>query len=190
MYTQEITAHSLLLCFLELRRMSPDLKDWSEDQFKSNPPRLFRLLRLTSMFRAFGLPWDPQTFIDGGFIEPEDPRYASILGKLFKEIPKEEQPCDRGHELPAFFRILFDYRARMDDVLSFSSGVMEASGLYLLAHLKAEELNRVIWDNISFIDDLLLEFISPEGASFSVEQLIKGYGYPTADLSEIDDDWW
>lgn len=189
MYTQEITAHDLLLCFLEFRRMSPDLKDWSEDCLKSNPPRLFRLHRLISLFRAFGLPWDPQSFIDGEFVKSEDPRYAPLLEKLSKEIPKEEQSWDRGHQLPAFFKILFDYRARMDDVLSFSSGVMEASGLYLQAHLKAEELNRVIWDNISLIDDLLVEIISPERVSFSIEQLIKGYEYPKSNLSEIDDDW-
>lgn len=187
--TQLITARSLLLCFLELRRMSPDLKDWSEERLKSNPPRLFRLLQLTSMFRAFGLKWDPQSFIEGMFIEPKNPRYASLLKILLNEMLNEKQQGIDGDDLPDFFKILFDYRTRIDKVLSFSSGVMEASGLYLQAHLKSKELNLVIWDNIATVENLLIEIISPEGESFSVEELVKSYGYPIANLSEIDEDW-
>ena len=65
-------------------------------------------------------------------------------------------------QLPEFFAILFSYRERIDQVLSFSSGVMEASGLYLQAHREAAKLNRLIEDNISIIDDILAALISPE----------------------------
>ncbi len=44
-------------------------------------------------------------------------------------------------QLPEFFAILFSYREQIDQVLSFSSGVMEASGLYLQAHRVAAKLN-------------------------------------------------
>lgn len=188
--TQLITARSLLLCFLELRRMTPKLANWTEVRFKSNPPRLFRLHRLTSMFRAYGRPWDPQAFIKGKFIEAESTKYASLLERLFKKIPEEEQKWTGVGDLPDIFKILFDYRTQLDNVLSFSDEVMEASGLYLHAHHKVGELNRVIWDNIETVEDLLLEIISPKGESFSVEQLAKDYGYPNDNLSEIDEDWW
>jgi hypothetical protein len=36
---------------------------------------------------------------------------------------------------------------------------------------------------------LAVLLISPEMAVFSVEQLVRDYGYPDVDLSEIDDDF-
>jgi hypothetical protein len=77
----------------------------------------------------------------------------------------------------------------VDHVLSFSCGVLEASGLYLYAHRKAEEMNRIIRDNVSIVDDILVALISPEETSFSVEQLTREYGYPDVDLFEIDSAW-
>jgi hypothetical protein len=62
--------------------------------------------------------------------------------------------------------------------------------LDLHAHRKAGELNRVIRENVAIIDDVLVELISPEGATFSVEQLARDYGYPDVDLFEVDSDWW
>ena len=94
------------------------------------------------------------------------------------------------HQLPAFFEILFDYRTRVDAILSFSGSVMEASGLYLYAHRKAAELNRSIEGHVVVIEDMLAALISPEAAAFSVEQLVRDFGYPDADLSAIDEEWF
>jgi len=94
------------------------------------------------------------------------------------------------HQLPAFFAILFDYRTRVDNILSFSGGVMEASGLYLYARRKAAELNRSIEGHVAVIEDTLAALISPEAAAFSVEQLVRDFGYPDADLSAIDEEWF
>ena len=126
-----ITARSLLLGFLELRRMSPEFADWTEERLAGNPPRLFRMRRLVAMFRAFGLTWDPPSFIEGKFIHPEQPRYADVLCRLTAEMPKGSERWADGHQLPAFFSILYDYREQVGSVLAFSSGVLEASGLYL-----------------------------------------------------------
>lgn len=187
---RQITARSLLLGFLELRRYSPEFADWTVERLSGNPPRLFRLRQLVAMFRAFGLPWDPQSFTKGKFIEPEHPRYAPLLAKLAEEMPNRSHRWRTDRQLPHFFEILFDYRTRVDDVLSFSSGVLEASGLYLHAYHKAGELNRVIRDNVAIVEETLVALVSPEGASFSVEQLARDFEYPDVDLFEIDADWW
>ena len=96
----------------------------------------------------------------------------------------------QGSQLPDCFKILLEYRDRVEDVLSFSSGVLEASGLYLFAHRKAGELNQIIQQNVGMIEDLLIAFISPEAKEFSVAQLVRDYGYPDVDLCEIDLDSW
>lgn len=185
-----ITARSLLHAFLTLRGLTPDLADWTEERLADNPPRLFRLRRLTVLFRAFGLPWDPPSFMKGKFIDPEHPRYAALLGKLAGEMSEELGRGDAIHQLPMFFAILYEYRESVEEVLSFSSGVLEASGLYLHAFNKAGELDHVIRDNLPLIEDSLAELISPEGVEFRVEQLVRDYGYPDVDLFEIDADWW
>ena len=134
-----ITARDLLLRFLELRRLSPNYDDWTEERLNENPPRLFRLRQLAALFRAFGIPWHPPSFIEGRFIQPDDPRYGALLTKLATEMaegPHSGIGSNRD-QLPEFFAILFSYRERIDQVLSFSSGVIEASGLSLQAHREA-----------------------------------------------------
>jgi hypothetical protein len=186
---QQITALSLLLAFLELQGLSPKLADWTEERLSDNPPRLIRLRRLIAMFRAFGLPWDPESFTEGTFIDPKQPRYTTLLAKLADELPVGSREWATDYQLPGFFQMLLDYRIRVGGVLSYSSGVLEASGLFSHAHRKVQELNRVIRDNVAGIDDTLAALINPEGLSFSVGQLTRDYGYPDVDLFEIDLDW-
>jgi hypothetical protein len=185
-----ITAHSLLYRFLELRSLTPELGHWTEERLSGNPPRLLRLRQLTALFRAFGIPWDPPSFVEGKFIDPEQPRYAALLLKLVTEMTEGSDRWVAAHQLPEYFAILYDYRERVDKVLSFSSGLLEASGLYLHAHLKAGELNQVIRDNVAIIDDSLAALISPEGTAISIEQLVRDYRYPNVDLDEIDLAWF
>jgi hypothetical protein len=187
--TKLITARSILLGFLDLRRLSPDLRHWTEKRLSDNPPRLIRLRQLVAMFRAFGLPWNPRSFTQGKFIKPEDPRYTALLSKLEKEVPKEGRNSCGRHQLPFFFALLFDYRSSLEETLSFTSGVLEASGLYLHACHKAEELNTIIRENVAIVEDILVALISPGGLSFSVEQLARDYDYPDVDLLDLDIEW-
>ncbi|MBV9124234.1 MAG: hypothetical protein JO112_12825 [Planctomycetes bacterium] len=96
----------------------------------------------------------------------------------------------KKHLLPVCFKILFDYRTKVEKVLTFSSGVLEASGLYAYAHRKAGELNGIIREHVRIIDDLLVALISPQAKTFTVEELSKDYDYPDVDLNVIDADWW
>jgi len=198
----QIGSGDLLLGFLELWAYCPDLSDWTEERLGNNPPRLIRLRRLLSLFRAFGVPWGPETFIQGRFIDPGDARYNPLLARLAAERPQGagrgvepldirlwQSPEHLRHQLPRFFEILFGYRKRVADLLAFSSGLFEASGLYWQAHSMASDLNAVIATHVGVIDDILATVISPERAHYSMDQLVRDYGYPDVDLSEIDADW-
>ena len=189
---QQTTPRDLSLAFLDLLRLSPDVDNWTEEHLANNPPRLFRLRQLVALFRAFDIPWDPTGFMEGTFIRPEDARYDSLLVRLTTEMPAGAV-LDSRHtrrQLPEFFSILFDYRRRVDHVLSFSSGVVEASGLFLLAHKRAGAQNQIIDGSLDPIDSTLAELISPVGARFTRKQLVRDFGYPDVDVSEIDVDWW
>lgn len=186
-----INAKSLIYKFLELKAFSP-CSEWTEEQFADNPPRLFRLRQLMAMFRAFGLPWEPSEFMWGKFIDPEDVRYNSLISKLIKEEMEEASERTHGrkpayeamkfeeaaHNLPTFFYILFSYRMCLESPLEFSKKFIEINRFGVLAVCKLEKVNGAINSNIAIIDDLLAEFVSPEGASFPVEKLVRDYGYP------------
>ena len=186
------TANDLLAGFLDLRGFTPEYDNWTEELLSGNPPRLIRLRQLVALFQAFGIPWGPQPFVEGKFIQPEHPRYDLLLSKLSVEFPEEmnHSAWTDDVRLPRFFATLFDYRMRVEAVLSFSDCILTASGLLKLAYDKICELNRVIQENISDIDDTLAVLISPETAVFSIEQLVRDYGYPDVDLSDIEVDWW
>jgi hypothetical protein len=111
------------------------------------------------------------------------------LAKIAEELPVGSREWATDYQLPGFFQRLLDYRIRVDGVLSYSSGVLEASGLFLHAHRKVQELNQVVRDHVANIDNTLAALISPEDSSFSVGQLIRDYGYADVDLLQIDLDW-
>ena len=144
---------------------------------------------MKALFQAFNLSWDPVSFTKGGFIDPKDPRYASVHSKLTSELHPAVRERAVNRQLPYFFEMLFEYRKRVEDVLRAHSGVLSASGLYRLALRKSETLNRVIADNLGVIEDVLVELISPEGREFTVAHLAKEYGYPDVELWSIDADW-
>ncbi len=189
---QEITARDLLSAFLELRRMSPEFSDWTEERLNNNPPRLLRLQRLMALFRAFRVPWAPSSFIIGKFVQPDDSRYASMLRRLADEIPEGPNRSMRLTEtdLPALFQVLYEYRERLDSGLCYTGGFLEASGGCLYAIRKIDRVNGGIRANLAVIEDLLVEIICPDDVVFSVEQMVRDHDYPDVNLNEIDDDWF
>lgn len=188
--SEGLSAHSLLDQFLELRGLSPDFDDWTEERFASNPPRLYRLRQLVALFRAFGLPWNPRGFTEGEFIQPDNPRYAGLWERLQTQLPTHRLERAGPHQFPHFFGILYRHRELLDRALSARSEWLEASGLYAFALRMCDSLNDVIRKNLHTLDEMLAVLINPEGIAFTREALIREYGYPDVDLFSIDADWW
>ena len=189
---ESLTARDLLHLYLDLRGMVPDLKEWSEDALNSNPPRLVRLKQLKALFRAFKIPWNLSDFCEGSFIEAEDPRHVPLLKRAAAEVSEGRtlNPESLGNQLPTLFSILLAYREGVASSLSFSGGVMEASGLYYYAHRKVAQLNQVIGQHVHIVEDILVDLVSPEAAAFTLGVLVRDYGYPEDDLFQIDGDFW
>lgn len=196
--TTIITARNLLLTFLALRRLVPDVNRWNEKSLSWTPSSHFRFQQLVAMFNAFEIEWNPEVFVNGKFIKYDDPRYASLLDTLHTSM-LEMLPVDmrrsinyghgfgvRSNQLTDCFSTLFEYRERVESLLTFSDGVLLASGLYFFAHQKTEELNRIVRENLDIIDDILVAIISPEEKQFSMVQMVNDYGYPDVDLCKID----
>ena len=189
---RKVEAIDLLHKYLELRSRTPDLNEWTEERLVDNPPRLLRLQQLRALFQAFGIVWDPVAFTTGQFIQPDYPRYAVVLTRAATEMPiivAGELSQERYH-LPILFAILLRYRETLDRGLNFAGGVAEASGLAYYAYAKVEQLNREIRGKLAIVEDVLAALISPEGRSFSIDELARDYGYPDVDVRGVDAEWY
>jgi hypothetical protein len=186
-----ITAHDLLIRFLELQTMTPNYDEWAEESLSDNPPRLIRLRQLTAIFQAFGIPWDPRSFVRGTFIQPDLHPYHPLLSRLSTESENGLMNYDwTDHKvLRIFFEILIDYRIHVESVRSYPHRIWTPSGVIRVAYNKICELSGIVENNIETIDGILTAVISPKMAAFSMEQMMRDYGYPDDNLEEIDIAW-
>ncbi len=191
---ETVTAYDVFRRFIELHQLVPDLNDWHEDRLERNEPRIIRLKQLTAIFAAFEIPWDPWAFTRGQFIEGKNPAYSDFVARTKRELPSEHvarlRPGWYFADLPGCFEILFEYREKLEDVLSFPERALIASGMYLYAQRQIEKANRAIESNVWIIDDLLAELISPESRQFAVTELVHDHGYPDVDIFEIDSEYF
>ncbi len=191
-----IRTRDLLCLYLEFQSLTPDRLKWNASALADNPPRLIRYQRLVAILAAFAIKTDLTSFDRGEFIDTNNPAYEPPLSRAGKELPKSlVSSMERrgGHfetQLGGMFHILLDYRLKLEPALSFTSGALEASGLYLYALQKADELNRAIRAHIGIVDDLLAELINPTDASVTVDDLARHHGYPLGDLFHFDLDWF
>lgn len=184
-------AHNLLQSYLDLKALAPDLRQWTEEQLQANPPRHIRFNRFMALLSAFDIPRDPERFAQGGFFETRLSSEA-LYERLWNDMlpPPRRPPEPWPWELQECFERLLRYRERLEVVLGFNQGVMEASGLALYAMRKSEDFNLIIRQHLPQIDDLLALMVSPEGKTFRLSELRARFGYPNVDLAEIDLEWF
>jgi len=210
------TTKDLLYKTFEFKGMVPNSNEWNESSLKWNQPRLIRLRRLNSLFKAFELTrtekqksnlWtvlsgkkkvkeseltknEIEPFLRGDFIHKrESIEYPKIQELIEKEKSFESDSFNGIRDIYSFYQHLMKYRIEIDKVLGHNSGVMEASSLgFRSAISMTSELNNDLYKKVEKIDELLFEIINPNGLTFDEENLIKEYGFPKEDLDAIDMD--
>jgi hypothetical protein len=192
-----ISAQDLLEHYLDSNGLTPNRKNWSEKRLATNPPRLVRFQRLVALFKALGIKTKVSSFHKGEFIDVKSPAYRPLLARIRRElddkvIAQHSDPELHQHraDLRYVFEQLLAYRVRIEGVLDFSGGVLEATPLFYYAHQKIGEINRGIVTHLGIVEGLLADLISPTDARFDVTDLARGFGYPLVDLSDLDLDWW
>jgi len=192
-----ISTQHLLEQYLEFNGLTPNKENWSEERLAANPPRLVRFQRLVALFKAFGIETEVSSFHKGEFIDVKSPAYRPLLARIRSEVDDEviAQHLDpeldqHWADLRCVFEQLLAYRVRLEGVLDFSGGVLEATPLFYYAHQKIGEINRAIGTHLGIVEDLLVALISPTDARFDVTDLARDFGYPLVDLSDLDLDWW
>lgn len=181
----QVDATLLIKKFFELRNLSK-YKQWDEENFKNNKPRLYRYRQLKALFEAYDIPFDIKKFRKGRFINSKDKRYNPFIKDIGIQIRRNYQ----GESLAKAWVQLFDYYASLQKSLCYTDGVILSSGAYSFVYRKIKINNKKIRENLTEIENILATFISPTNKSFSLKELSKKYHYPIVDLDEIDMENW
>lgn len=208
----EYTAIDLLDKVLEFIAMTPDKSQWSVTALKSNPPRHIRLKQIESMLNAFftidintrlidnlelSLSGKPkisiQSFLSGEYIEQREiSDYAETI-KFIKEFVKTRSNYfdeTRGiclEELVFIFSDLVDYKITLRNILSFNSGVLEASSIASRFSIYlTNSVSKNFVDKDSDLDKFLELLINPKGLIFTEDELISSFNYPKENIIDID----
>jgi hypothetical protein len=209
------TTKDLLNKLLEFRAMTPNSDEWNETSLKHNEPRLIRFRRINSLFKAFELKdkknektnfWSLLSenskenelskdeiigFFEGNFITTRESIKYPNSRKLIEKEKAFDSDSFKNRDIYQFYHHLMKYRIKVESVLNYNSGVMEASSLGFRSAISlTNELNDELNIKIEKIDEILFEIINPNKLKFDENLLIKEYGFPKDDLDSIDIENW
>jgi len=197
---QFYAAHDLLDKIIDFTNMTPDSAEWSFEKQKDNPPRLVRLKQIQSLMEAFVPGLKPnedigrsiKDFYSGDFIihQPLE-KYTSLIEDIEYTIAGSKHSNARKREISAIhlqsnYRELLDYYIKLKGLLNHNNKYLEISYPYFFPYIVTEDISASIASKAGNISSLLAAFIDPEKQSFTEDELINQYHYPTEDLLDID----
>ncbi len=149
-----------------------------------------RYARVRALLLAFGL-GSPAEFGNGAFLHgrPQSacPRSAAEVARIRLDYPEGYRPKESDSDLPIFFGYLLDYRFAAERLLRHYGRMLECSIIGAAAALElAVSANSKIAADLTEIDELLAEMISPEGKKVALVELVEKWGWPEVDLEELE----
>lgn len=197
------TALDLLNKVIEFTNMIPDSAEWTFEKPQGNLPRLFRLQQIQALMEAFipGLASSKdigqgiKAFYSGEFIIHQPlAKYAFLVENIENTIAGSKFSNAKKSEISTIhlqrnYRDLLDYYLKLKSLLNHNKRYLEISYPYLFPYIVTEDISASIGLKAGPISNLLSIFIDPDKQSFTEEELIKRFNYPTEDLLDLDLDW-
>lgn len=181
----DVTTNTLLAAFFELKALSPNSKSWTEIDFANNSPRLHRLLALKAIFRAYKLVWDPVNFENGTTLCSGRHTHFQTFFKDNGKRVRIENLTETGTRS---WRHAFKFAQELDRIYTHNDGLLMSDPVLRHVMKIVDETQKLIQPKRLETFAFLGKIISPERASFSVQDLIASHGYPTTNLAAIDAD--
>jgi len=193
------TANDLMNKVIEFTNMTKDSAEWSFEKQKENPPRLVRLKQIQALMEVFVPSLKPiedigrsiKDFYSGDFIIHQPlAKYASLIVDIEKTIAGSKHSNARKREISAIhlqsnYRELLDYYLKLKNLLNHNNKYLEISYPYFFPYIVTEDISASIGTKAGIISHLLAVFIDPEKQSFTEDELIGQYHYPTVDLLDL-----
>lgn len=193
-----ITAFDFLNKYFELKRLEPDLRNWSLSALKYNEPRFYRLKELQSLIRAFDIGTDlKRDFVELNFLLKKRTKadFQAIITDVHNYMANHEH--HKKYDMDDFrfewesrriISYFLEFSEKAREFLAFNSGWLEAGSIsarYLIT-TTGNALSTFDQKELRRIDDLICSVISPSNQSFTQTELIKNFDYPDVDLEDID----
>ena len=195
------TAISLLETLHDFTSMTQK-SEWSFEAVKDNPPRLIRLKQINALISAFIPELEKEKTIrkrlemvlSGNFIiNRDDSVYIDLFAEMDNAIKKsrfliKKMDALRVHDLKDNYEELLEYKLLLTKILNYNKGIMEISYPYLYPLIINEKISKMI--KIEQLDRFLELIIDPYKRTYTIEELMKQFDYPTEDLFDIDLDYF
>jgi len=209
------SAIDLLDKILDFTSMTPNSKEWNLRSLKSNPPRHIRLRQIDALLHAFcpsqvnqniisktrSIFDDHQkksieAFLRGDFIKTRSVTEYTGLFQFIKDFAKnkngiiDQERQVRLEELVFIFPKLIDFKSQIRSLLTFNSGWLEASSpTSLFSIYITNSISHNLVGKYDELDDVIEQFINPQGFTFTEKELIDKYNFPTENLNDVDMDF-
>ena len=201
--SEKFTALVLLNAVADFKIMTPESDEWSFEKQKDNPPRLVRLQMIDSLYKAFmpkrsitdDISKNLYIFDHGSFIfDRKIEEYTGLISLIENTILQSKFGAHKKGRidldaLQTNFVDLMHFKQHITSLVNYNRGLMEISYPYYFTYLVTNSISDSVLKYQAEIDNYLALFIDPEKKSFTKEELIKSFNFPTADLDEIDFDW-
>ncbi len=209
--TRTYNGIALLDKILEFVAMTPNENEWNYKSLSNNKPRQIRLQQINSLLKAFSLIENKNIFekttnyfnpdirleiksiLNGDFIRNRDIEEFNELIDFAKQfLQKNNYSSDspiRLHELSFIYPKMIDYKIKLREVIDFNSGWIETSGTFVIFHISlTDSISANLKSKYDDLDQVIEFFINPQKMTFTVNELIEKYNFPTDDLHQIDMD--
>jgi hypothetical protein len=185
----------LLFTFLTLYSFEKEVRFWSLENFKDNPPRLYRLQMIDSLMEALDIKSSYLEFTEGKFIaEIQLNKWGDFKKSIEKILPKEDEASRPMFEIKvnhimANFRLLMYYRMNAERLISSTSGIYAASGEFRTFVKLMNNTSRKLYKELKKIDTILLFCINPNNIYYSEEELVNNFNFPDVNIIDVDMEW-
>jgi hypothetical protein len=185
----------LLDVFLDLYTYNNDIKSWSFESFKTNPPRYHRLQILQALMRALSISCSYIEFSQGNFITSvQVEKWTAFKESIANQLPQDKiyRPARKPltpNKLGILFSTLMRYRLNANKLVSSNNGILTISDDFRIYFDIMNTMNEKLSDELVKVDLILLFCINPTGISYTKDELISKFGYPEVDLKGIDIEW-
>lgn len=204
-----ITAINMVEKVFEFISLTPDSSNWNLPDLKSNPPRLLRLKKIASLFNAYfenerflelidGDDYESiiECFFEGKFVLHRDMKdYEEVKQLVFEIVEVNRKYISSNRKFQLFdleeiFSVLIEYKQKLSALLNFNNRWMEAADISSnFTIVLANTINKNLEGKYDNLDKTLELLINPKGLTFTLEELIANYNYPTEKLDEVDMDF-